>query len=213
MRYCAELHYLQEQSCRAAKEALVMEQNEVVIAFNMVLEAIDNAIAALNQQGAQAFQSGKYDIAGDLTEKGKQIRGFRTKVSELQKEWLNIFAAVIPPRAQKRSVEIAKRMPRGQRTHTSAYRVPILQSLVELGGSATTSDVLDKVEAKMRHQLNDYDRSPLASNHEIRWRKTAQWARYDMVKEGLLSSHSPRGIWEITEAGRRWLAEVAAQKE
>jgi hypothetical protein len=69
-----------------------MDQNEVAIAFDIVLEEIENAIAALNQEGAQAFQSGKYDVASDLMEKGSQMAAFRSKVKDLQKEWLNIFA-------------------------------------------------------------------------------------------------------------------------
>lgn len=64
----------------------------------------------------------------------------------------------------------------------------------------------------MMAQLNAYDRQPLTSDPtQTRWRNTAQWARNAMVKEGLLSAGSPRGVWEITQAGRRWLS--AAVKE
>lgn len=191
-----------------------MNQNEVAIAFDIVLEEIDNAIAALNHQGAQAFQDGKYDIAKELMEKGSQMVTFRSKVNELQKEWINIFAPVTPPRTRKRSRKFAEKLKRGLRTPEDHFRIPILQSLVELGGSAPMSDVLDRVEAKMRNQLNAHDRSPLSSDPTlIRWRNTAQWARNAMVKEGLMASDSPRGVWEITEAGRRWLLEVVAQKK
>ncbi|MEM7820360.1 MAG: winged helix-turn-helix domain-containing protein, partial [Candidatus Aenigmatarchaeota archaeon] len=40
----------------------------------------------------------------------------------------------------------------------------------------------------------------------------AQWARNAMVKEGLLASDSPRGVWEITAVGRRWLAAAIEQR-
>jgi len=182
-----------------------MDQNEVATAFEIVLEEIENAIAALNQQGAQAFQSGKYDIAKDLMEKGSQMSAFRAKVKDLQQEWLNIFAFV-SPRTERRGRKVAERLKQGLRTPEDAFRVPILESLVELGGSASVTDVLDKLEARMRNQLNAYDRSPLPSDPtQTRWRKTAQWARHAMVKEGLLSPDSPRRVWEITQAGRRWL--------
>lgn len=191
-----------------------MDQDEVAIAFDIVLEEIENAIAALNQQGAQAFQSGKYDLARDLMEKGSQMAAFRSKVNDLQKEWLNIFATVPAPKTRKKSRKVAERLKRGLRTPEDSFRIPILQSLIELGGSAPMSDVLDKVEAKMRSQLNAYDRSPLPSHPtQIRWRNTAQWARNAMVKEGLMASDSQRGVWEITEAGRRWLVAVTTQKK
>jgi len=191
-----------------------MEQNGVAIAFDIVLEEIENAIAALNQQGAQAFQGGKYDVARDLIGKGSHMAAFRSKVHDLQKEWINIFATVSPPKTRKGTRKVAERSQRGLRTPEDAFCIPILQSLIELGGSAPVSDVLDKVEAKMRSQLNAYDRSPLPSDSTLtRWRNTAQWARKAMVQKGLMSSDSPRGIWEITEAGRRWLVVSTTQKK
>ena len=92
------------------------------------------------------------------------------------------------------------------RTREDAFRAPILKALVHLGGSAPMTEVLDRVGDVMEGQLNEYDRSPLPTTPgSPRWRNTAQWARNAMVREGLLSSASPRGTWDITEAGERWL--------
>jgi hypothetical protein len=83
-----------------------------------------------------------------------------------------------------------------------------LEALVELGGQAEISDVLDLVEKKMRGILNDYDYQPLPSDPDIiRWRNTAQWCRNTMVRQGLLKSDSPRGIWAISEEGKKALQE------
>jgi hypothetical protein len=38
-----------------------------------------------------------------------------------------------------------------------------------------------------------------------RWKNAAQWARNSMVKEGFLRNDSPRGAWQISEAGKRFL--------
>lgn len=187
-----------------------MERNEVAVAFDMVLQEIDRAIAALNQEGAEAFQSGRYEMAKNLTEKGAQMKGFRDKVAGLRKEWHDLFAAMVPkraPRKKKKAKQSTERLKAGLKTWQDAFRIPILQVLVELGGSAPIREVLDKVGERMRGQLNQYDRQPLSSDpKQVRWRNTAQWARNAMVKEGLLMTGSPRGIWEIAPAGRRWLA-------
>jgi len=54
----------------------------------------------------------------------------------------------------------------------------------------------------MEGVLKDVDYQPLASNPDnLRWRNAAQWARNNMVKEGLLKGDSPRGLWEISERG------------
>jgi restriction system protein len=185
-----------------------MHQNEVAVAFDIVLEEIENAIAALNKEGAQAFERGKYDIARDLMEKGSQMTAFRSRVKDLQKEWLNIFASVVPQKPRKQKAPRYKKLQHGLRTPEDEFRIPILQTLVELGGSAPMNDVLHKVERLVSDKLNAYDRQTLPSDSTIpRWRNTTQWARASMVKEGLLSSNSPRGIWEITDTGRTFLAE------
>ncbi|KUK31071.1 MAG: Uncharacterized protein XD63_1668 [Thermoanaerobacterales bacterium 50_218] len=60
----------------------------------------------------------------------------------------------------------------------------------------------------MKDRLNEYDLQPLPSTPEqARGRNTAQWCRYTMVSEGLLKPDSPRGVWEITETGRKQLLE------
>jgi len=61
----------------------------------------------------------------------------------------------------------------------------------------------------MEDRLNERDRQPLPSDPDrTSWHNTAQWERYKMVKQGLLSANSPRGVWEITLEGKRWLADA-----
>lgn len=68
------------------------------------------------------------------------------------------------------------------------------------------SQVLDRVLESMKEVLRDVDYEPLASDPEMpRWRNAAQWARHSMVKEGLLRSNSPRGVWEISDRGVEFL--------
>ena len=98
------------------------------------------------------------------------------------------------------------RLPRGIRTPESAFTKPILEALVELGGSAPVSNVLDLVEPQLKSKLKDVDYQPLPSDpNTLRWRNTAQWTRHDLVNQGFLKNDSPRGIWEISEKGRDWL--------
>ncbi|MEM4204451.1 MAG: winged helix-turn-helix domain-containing protein [Candidatus Methanomethylicaceae archaeon] len=187
-----------------------MDQNAtVVVALDMVLEALDDAIAAVNQEGAQAFRGGRYDIAREIMAKGIQMTAFRDKVLELKKEWIN-SGAPTRTKDRKEKTEVAEGSKRGLRTPEEEFRIPILQTLVELGGSAPMHEVLDRVEKMMKDRLTAHDLLPLPSDPTaVRWRNTAQWARKDMVTEGLLASDSPRGIWEITSKGRQWLVAAA----
>lgn len=84
---------------------------------------------------------------------------------------------------------------------------PILDALIEVGGSGQTADVLAIVERTMHFAFKDIDFEKLPSNPNIQRRyNTAQWARNALVKEGLMRADSPRGVWEISEEGRAYVA-------
>jgi Mrr restriction endonuclease-like protein len=86
------------------------------------------------------------------------------------------------------------------------YWLPILRILDRAGGSAQANDVIDALGPHMEHRLRPADYEVLRMG-EVRWRNRARFARLRMKERGLLSDKSSRGIWELTEAGRRYLDE------
>lgn len=138
--------------------------------------------------------------------KPKKLIEFREKVSSLKNEWKSNFSGK-NSKTKIRSKKFNK-LKKGLRTPEDEYRIPILESIVELGGKGEMREILERVREKMKDKLNEYDFQSIPSNpNEPRWRNTAQWCRLTLVKEGLLSSSSPKGIWEITEKGRKYLEE------
>ena len=94
------------------------------------------------------------------------------------------------------------RAPGGQITREADYVEPILQALIEMGGSGETAKVVSRVGEIMKPILTQADLDPLPSNGEPRWQKSTNWARFHMVENGLLLPTSPHGIWDISEKGR-----------
>ena len=90
-----------------------------------------------------------------------------------------------------------------ERAPQDAYRNPILQVLYEMGGWSRTNELLDNVGELMRDDLIAADLDYLPSGNDIRWRNAAQWERQVMADKGMLKKNSPRGIWELTDKGRR----------
>jgi len=126
----------------------------------------------------------------------------------------NIFPSPITP--DERAASKGSRLPRGVKTPTKAYYRPILQALIDLGGKASVHEVIIRVEKAMEASLNEKDRQPISSNtNEPRWANTAKWARkrMTMMQPPLLKPDSPKKIWEITEAGRRFLAQIPNSKD
>ena len=87
------------------------------------------------------------------------------------------------------------------------YRIPILKALIELGGSAAVSIILDHVFEIVGEHLTEVDTARKTVGGEYSWANTAQWERLVMKKEGYLESDSPRGIWEISTKGRKYYQE------
>jgi hypothetical protein len=87
--------------------------------------------------------------------------------------------------------------PRG---YAKRYARWIISSLSFLGGSADAQTVISNIQKTFKHQLTEKDLETLPSG-EMRWVKNVNWARYDMVKGGLLNENAPYGIWELTEKG------------
>lgn len=184
-----------------------MQKNEVNEAFEILLEELEVVINLLNEAGGEAFKKGDYDKVKESIEKASQLTEFREKVRSLQKEWATLYSGrVAHPKKRKRKIHT--KLSKGLRTPEDSFRRPILESLIELGGSAPMKEVLELVEDKMKGILNEYDYQPLPSDPKsIRWRNTAQWCRNTLVREGLLKSNSPHGSWEISDKGRDEIAD------
>ena len=106
---------------------------------------------------------------------------------------------------QRRRRTKATRPPRaktGTILNESAYELPMLEILSEHGDRAGAREVLDELETRLSGQLTEVDRQQLASG-DVRWRNRAQFVRLRLVEQGDMVKDSPRGIWEISEQGRR----------
>jgi restriction system protein len=178
--------------------------DNVLAAFELLLEAVEAEIDLIDKVGARAFERHDHHDAHEAAERAEQATTFREKILSLRKEWERL--TIIHKGSKEEIIRDQRRnlgrLQKGVRTPESAYYEPILKVLEESGGSARMRDVLPRVEQLMRGKLKKVDYEPLPSDGILRWSKAAQWARKSMVEEGLLKSNSPIGIWEITETGR-----------
>lgn len=78
------------------------------------------------------------------------------------------------------------------------YIIPLIQVLKNIGGSGSTTDVIDQVISYM--QIPDQMLEETISSGASRVRNQIQWARMYLVKADLMDS-SRRGVWKLTEKG------------
>src|SRR6266436_2629579 len=80
--------------------------------------------------------------------------------------------------------------------------VPLLDTLRELGDSGRPKEVTGKIAASLN--LSDDVLNRTNKNGGSRFANQVAWARFYLAKAGLIDT-SQRGVWTLTESGRRHL--------
>ncbi|MFN4992970.1 MAG: winged helix-turn-helix domain-containing protein, partial [Akkermansiaceae bacterium] len=179
--------------------------------LGLLRDSISEEEQRIRNEGAKAIQEGDYDTATSVIEFAKRLLAFEKKVEGLVAEWdeLEDLRDSASPTVQEIvSKRFFGKRKKGEITPHTAFDRAILESLVELGGSAKTRVVLDRVGEKMKSILKPLDYAVLPSDGKsIRWRNSAQWARNTMVNEDGRMKKTKNGTWEISDKGRKWLKE------
>ncbi len=82
----------------------------------------------------------------------------------------------------------------------SAYELPILRALAELGGSAPRREVAAAVRERLGGRLGDLDREALPCGAP-RWEMRIDVVRKQLIERGWLRADSRRGVWELAPTG------------
>ncbi len=192
-----------------------MEEKEVRRSFVTLIKNLEKTIADISEYSADLYKKEKYEEARLARGKIREIKKVKDEIEKQQERWEQIWspgssdATLQPVRKGKKK----KALPRGLQTPEKEFKLPILQAVEELGGSAAVNEVLKKEFEKMKSRLNNYDLQPIPSHPDrFRWENTSMWCRQRLVDEGLLASQSSRGIWAITEKGRTLLEKERMKK-
>lgn len=200
--------------------------------FETVIKEVEAAISNASAAGSQAFEARNFDKVREAADRAARLVAFRESLAPLAAEWAAVMGGAAAPapapavapaakpakakaagRPGKKKAAPAKppktakqRLPRGSSAPESAYYAPILRALDQAGGKADVKDVLDKVLELVKPNLKEPDFQAFASDPSMpRWKHAAQRARVRLIKDGALKTDSPRGEWEITDAGRQRL--------
>jgi restriction system protein len=185
--------------------------NDVATALSLLRDTLGDEQQRINSEGAKAMQGGDYDTATSVIDFAKRLLAIKEKVEGLASEWdkLEDLRDKASPEVQEIvSKRFFGKKKKGEITPHADFCPYVLQVLVEMGGSGKTRLALDRVGEKMKSILKPLDYAVLPSDGKtIRWRNSAQWARNDMVHEDGRMKKTKNGIWEISDNGRKWLAE------
>jgi len=180
-----------------------VSQSQINSGIESLLELIEDTVNELNEEGAGAFKQGDYNRARGFLRDAERVSDFRYKVKTLQKEWQDLFYR---PRnlaqAEKAENGPVKQF-KGIRTPEDVFRRPILESLVELKGSASWEKIQQRIEIRLKKSLNGYDLEMFSTSPKVlRWHNTARWCLNSLTLEGLVKNDAADGLWVITEKGQ-----------
>jgi hypothetical protein len=87
------------------------------------------------------------------------------------------------------------------------YQFLILKVLSDNDGKAERSRVLTIIGTKYKTFLSEKDLEEYESGSALRWENQISFAREHLKEQGFLRRDSSWGLWEITDGGRKQLAE------
>ncbi len=173
-------------------------------ALEMAQEELAKLVDEVRKQASQAYSTPDKKTFERLDREVKALEQFQEDFESLLKRWRTLGRGGVGKAAGRRREMKPPRARRDTLLHEQEYVFPVLKALKEAGGSAKARDVIRAVGQAVRDKLSANDRKQLGSG-QPRWENRVQWVRQYMVWAGLLSSDSPKGTWEITEAGLRAL--------
>ena len=179
----------------------------ITLALELLLEEISGESDRLKDAGSDAIRADDHDTVMAILAQSKILKDFCDKATALRKEWekLALSTCSVTDENSGSGRRNFGKLRKGLRTPESEFILPILRVLTEMGGRGKSAAVVARAGEVMQPILCDVDYETLASDGKPRWQKAANWARDHMVRDGLLRSDSPHGIWEISQEGRAHL--------
>ncbi len=172
------------------------------------LRAVAKAIEQLEKQRVpvpDGLRQTKMDLVAEIGQQDRFEQQLRTLGDGLAEILERIEDVTGKPRSegkpQKESTPRQHR-PRNSNqpvTPMSVLREYILQALTEFGGSARSSDVLERMREILKDRLTPRDIETRSDGRAIIWENNVRWERQAMVNEGILRNDSKFGYWELAE--------------
>jgi restriction system protein len=162
----------------------------------------------MDEKMHQELMTWRASLLAEVSQLESELQQIRSALAEKREKVTAIDRLVGrtdpgPPQLE----DLVDQLSDGVFTPTKAYWRPLLQTLVELGGRGRREQLIELVGQKMQNILRTADYEKLPQSSFIRWENRVAWQASNMRREGYLKNDSPRGIWEITGAGRKWLEE------
>lgn len=166
------------------------------------LREISRAIERLEKAGVavpDSLREAKTKLVATLavqSEAYQSLAYFADELEKIIKELNSRLDRGMPSQPLRRSPGVRSTSPK---TGREVLRKHIIQALKILGGRAHSSDVIKQIGHQLEGKLLAGDMEWRDNANAYAWQHNVHWERYRMIKDSVLRSDSPRGIWELNK--------------
>ncbi len=166
------------------------------------LKEILKTIERLEKKGVavpDAFRSEKIRLATEVDAKSQKEQPLIRLYDGLEAVLKDLRRRIGRTENQTSSLKPRRKRSRLPKTSNDTLRTCIINALQKFGGRARLSSIFEDVELQLKDQFLPADLDKVQNGKQPVWKNNLQWERLRMVKEGILRSDSPNGIWELSE--------------
>jgi hypothetical protein len=165
---------------------------------------LEQRMREVGDAGAAAFRAQDMTAVAQASGRLAELQDLQRQMRSLQQRWREVIGD--DDDVDDATEPEPEKIQPGELAPMEAYIRPLLQTLVEFGGSGESRVITEEVGRKLVGVLTAKDYATIPSGL-IRWWNRLKWTRVNLISAGLMLPRSRTGIWEISEAGRRRLAE------
>ena len=207
-----------------------MNHSEIKKNFNILFENVDNFITDLKLKSSEEILNGSITEAQKLLSKIIPYQNFYEKLKIARQSFYDIEIQPEVKNENKKHVqdeteeiyndgseedfeEVIDNEENSKQnndvTSQNNFRIPILKSLIFLGGSSEENDVIEFVKKDLKTKLTKADFEIPEGYDKERWLTNMYFETATMVDEGLLVHESSHKKWEIAQKGIDYLSKYA----
>ena len=207
-----------------------MNHSEIKKNFNILFENVDNFITDLKLKSSEEILNGSITEAQKLLSKIIPYQNFYEKLKIARQSFFDIEIQPEVKNENKKHVqeeteeiyndgseedfeEVIDNEENSKQnndvTSQNNFRIPILKSLIFLGGSSEENDVIEFVKKDLKTKLTKADFEIPEGYDKERWLTNMYFETATMVDEGLLVHESSNKKWEIAQKGIDYLSKYA----
>jgi hypothetical protein len=167
------------------------------------LREISRAVEKLEKMGVavpDVLRAEKTRLAAALSVRTESAQALNRLADELDHVLNDLKARSGRDNKMPPTKKLGRKHFRSPKTDGKILRENIIRALKKLGGRARVGDVKTEIGRQLEGKLLPGDLEWRKATKEYVWQNNAKWERFRMIKDGLLRSDSPRGIWELSEA-------------